>query len=98
MRVNARFEGVAEQQVAYLAATMDLSVSEVLRLSVQEYYNKVRGKAPALHHFGKHIGRYNSGHTDTSVRYKEVVAEALDKKYPRQPYLQPHQPASNDRG
>ena len=85
MRVNARFEGVAEQQLAYLVAAKSVSVSEVLRLSVEEYFNKQRGEAPKLRNFAKHVGRYNSGHSDTSVRYKEIVADAIDKKYPRKP-------------
>ena len=83
MRVNARFEGVAEQQVDYLAKTMDLSVSEVLRLSVDNYYRQVRGEQPALRHFGKHVGRYASGQTDTSARYKTLVAGVEDAKHPR---------------
>lgn len=83
MRVNARFEGVAEQQVDYLAKTMDISVSEVLRLSVESYYKQMRGRQPALRHFGKHIGRYDSGRGDTSARYKEFVAQAIDAKHPR---------------
>ncbi|TXT36291.1 MAG: hypothetical protein FD135_4383 [Comamonadaceae bacterium] len=37
MRVNARFEGVAEQQVTYLATTTGLKVSDVLRDSVDFY-------------------------------------------------------------
>ena len=85
MRINARFEGVAEQQVQYLVATQGIGVSEVLRLSVEQYYKKIRGAAPALRHFGKHIGKYDSGHGDTSVRYKEVLAEALDEKFQRGP-------------
>ena len=83
MRVNARFEGAAEQQVDYLAKTMALSVSEVLRLSVENYYRQVRGEQPALRHFGKHIGRYNSGRADISARYKETVTRAVEAKHPR---------------
>ena len=83
MRVNARFEGVAEQQVDYLVKTMDISVSEVLRLSVDNYYRQMRGEQPGLRHFGKHIGRYDSGRSDTSARYKEFVLQAVDAKHPR---------------
>ena len=81
MRVNARFEGVAEQQVEYLVATKGVSVSEVLRLSVEEYYKKMRSEAPSLKSFGKHIGAYDSGRSDTFGRYKQVLAEELDKKF-----------------
>lgn len=82
MRVNARFEGVAEQQVEYLVATRGVSVSEVLRLSVEEYYKKVRSASPSLRSFGKHIGAYDSGRSDTSSRYKEVLAQELESKFP----------------
>lgn len=84
MRVNARFEGVAEQQVDYLAKTMSLSVSEVLRLSVENYYRQVRGEQPALRHFGKHIGGYDSGQPHASAQYKDAVTQAIEAKHPRQ--------------
>ena len=83
MRVNARFEGVAEQQVEYLVATKGVSVSEVLRLSVEEYYKKARSAAPTLRHFGRHIAAYDSGQRDTSARYKEILADSLGKKFQR---------------
>ena len=82
MRVNARFEGVAEKQVEYLAATLGASVSEVLRLSVDSYYTTLRsGNSRKLSFMGKHIGKGHSGRTDLSVNYKAELAKILDDKY-----------------
>jgi DNA-directed RNA polymerase specialized sigma54-like protein len=83
MRVNARFEGVSEQQVDYLVKSMGVSVSEVLRLSVDSYYRQARGQAPALRHFARHVGAHASGRSDTSARSKELVRQAIDAKHGR---------------
>jgi hypothetical protein len=82
MRVNARFEGVAEQQVEYLAKATNSNVSEVLRLSVDAFYKQLRGQTPSLRNFGKHVGRYSLAR-DTSRRYKELVSDAVDAKHSR---------------
>ena len=82
MRVNARFEGVAEKQVEYLAATLDTSISEVLRLSVDNYYSTLRsGNSRKLSFMGKHIGKVHSGRSDLSVNYKAELTKILDDKY-----------------
>lgn len=89
MRVNARFEGVAEQQVAYLAATLDASVSEVLRLSVNNLYTSMHGEKPRkLKYLGKYIGKggkSDSRPSDLSVNYKAELSKILADKYKRQP-------------
>lgn len=82
MRVNARFEGVAEQQVEYLVKTTGRKVSDVLRESVAAYYQQMRGQeTPVLRHLGPLIGKGNSGRTDLSVRYKNILAESWSDKY-----------------
>ena len=48
MRVNARFEGEAEQQLNYLAEATGQGVSEVLRTSVQHYYDQMRAQRNGL--------------------------------------------------
>ena len=83
MRVNARFEGVAEQQVEYLVASKGVSVSEVLRLSVDAFYRNARSEGSCLRNFGKHVGRHDSGQADTSTRYKEILADSLHAKVRR---------------
>ena len=81
MRVNARFEGVAEQQLEYLTHATSASVSEVLRLSVENYYQQLRGSQPTLKNFGRHVGAHRSGQTDASANYKTVVAEAIAARH-----------------
>ncbi len=77
MRVNGRFEGEAERQVEYLVKSLGVSVSEVLRLSVDSYYRQVRGSTPALRSFAKHVGHYASGTRGTSANYKDEVGDAM---------------------
>ena len=82
MRVNARFEGAAEKQVEYLATTLDTSVSEVLRLSVDSYYTKLRSESSRkLRFLSKHIGKGDSGRTDLSVNYKAEIGKILADKF-----------------
>lgn len=81
MRVNARFEGVAEQQVAYLVNSTGQKVSDVLRDSVDHYYRHVRAGGGQLTHLSRLIGKGNSGQTDISANVKKYVAEGLDEKY-----------------
>jgi hypothetical protein len=81
MRVNARFEGVAEQQVTYLATTTGLKVSDVLRDSVDFYYRHLRGEGGQLKHFSKLIGQGNSGRSDISANVKKFLGDDLDAKF-----------------
>ena len=81
MRVNARFEGVAEQQVAYLATSTGLKVSDVLRESVDFYYRHVRGEGGQLKHLSKLIGKGDSGRNDISANVKNYVGEGLEAKF-----------------
>lgn len=81
MRVNARFEGVAEQQVSYLATSTGRKVSEVLRDSVDFYYRHVRGGGTGLKHLPKLIGKGDSGLTDVSSKVKQYMSEGLVAKH-----------------
>ncbi len=71
MRVNARFEGAAEKQVAHLATPLNTSLGEVLR---SEESRKLR-------FLGKHIGKGDSGRTDLSVNYKAEIGTILAQKF-----------------
>lgn len=85
MRVNARFEGVAEQQVTFLASSTGLKVSEVLRESVDFYYRHVRAGGAQLKHLSKWIGKGNSGQSDISANVKKYIGDGLDAKYSAKP-------------
>ena len=85
MRVNARFEGVAEQQVTYLATSTGLKISDVLRESVDFYYRHVRAEGGRLKHLSKWIGKGDSGRSDISANVKKYIDDGLDAKYPASP-------------
>lgn len=82
MRVNARFEGAAEQQVTYLATSTGLKVSDVLRDSVAFYYHHVRAGSGQLRHLSKLIGKGSSGRSDIAANVKHFIGQDLDAKYP----------------
>ena len=81
MRVNARFEGVAEKQVEFLAASTGRKVSDVLRESVDFYYRHVRSGGGQLKHLYKFIGQGDSGLTDVSANVKKYLDEGVASKY-----------------
>ena len=85
MRVNARFEGAAEQQVTYLATSTGLKVSDVLRESVAFYYHHVRAGSGQLRHLSKLLGKGNSGRSDIAANVKHFVSQDLNAKYPAKP-------------
>ena len=92
MRVNARFDGEAEQQLNYLAEATGLGVSEVLRASVQQYYQQVRAQRGGLAHFGAFVGQGHSGRADVAGSYKARLAEGWGAKHQgRAPAV--HEPA-----
>ncbi|MDR0479075.1 MAG: hypothetical protein LBH31_04600 [Burkholderiaceae bacterium] len=81
MRVNARFEGEAEQQINYLAQVTGTGVSEVLRASVRHYYDQLRTQRNGLTHFAAFIGRGSSGRSDVAGSYKMRLAEGWGAKH-----------------
>ena len=81
MRVNARFEGVAEAQVVYLAESGRKKISDVLRESVDFYYQHVRQRAGEVPNLSKMIGKGRSGKTDVASNVKKYLAESLAGKH-----------------
>lgn len=81
MRVNARFDAEAEAQVQYLAQMTGMGVSEVLRTSVQHYYDAVRARQTGLRHLSAFIGQGDSGRADVAASYKQRLAEGWGAKH-----------------
>jgi hypothetical protein len=81
MRVNARFEGEAEQQLNYLAEVTGTGVSEVLRASVRHYYDQLRARRGGLTHFAAFVGRGRSGRSDVASSYKARLGEGWLAKH-----------------
>jgi hypothetical protein len=86
MRIIARLPPETAEQVEYLTAATGQTVSHVVREAIAVYHAQVRGgrrgsgsKLLAL------AGSGDSGHSDTASHYKALVAQYLDRKYPRTP-------------
>jgi predicted Ser/Thr protein kinase len=82
VRVNARFEGEYERQVEYLTQATGMGVSDVLKASVEYYYQAMRAKdKPQLNNLREFIGKLDSGRSDVATRYKEILGEAAAAKH-----------------
>jgi hypothetical protein len=87
MRITARLEPYAANQLEFLVFKLGLSTSDVLRKGLEALYEQHKPKAKhPFKHFAKHIGKYNLG-PDASTNYKAAVADYLDQKYPRAPQV-----------
>lgn len=83
-RVNARFDRVAEEQVRYIVEHTGMSVSDVLKKAVAEFYERLRQERRTpfeiMQDLGV-IGAYDGGDPDASARVKETVSGALQRKF-----------------
>ena len=82
MRVNARLDDEAAEQIDYLTRATGLGVSHVLRESVALYYSHVRAQRAGIAHLGALIGKGDSGRSDIASNWKRHLGESLDEKYP----------------
>lgn len=98
MRVNARFDQEAEQQILYLAEVTGMGVSDVLRTSVRLYYEAERARRGSLRHLSALVGAADSGRTDVASTYKDRLATTWGKKYERSRPAAPRRAAEPDAG
>ena len=83
-RVNARFDRVGEEQVRYIVEHTGMTVSDVLKQSVAELYDRVRQKHRTPYEIMQEmgvIGEFAGSDPEGSTRVKEVVADVLRKKF-----------------
>lgn len=83
-RVNARFDRVAEEQMRYIVEHTGMSVSEALKQSVAQYYERLRQEHRTPYEIMQElgvIGAYDGGDPDASIKVKEFVTEALKRKF-----------------
>jgi hypothetical protein len=81
MRVNARFEGEYARQMEYLTETTGMGVSEVLKASVEYYYQAMKESGqPALTNLRRFIAKQGSGRRDVSARTEELFSESVAKR------------------
>ena len=82
-RLNARVEPALEKKLAYLRRRTGLATSDVVRTSIERYYEAVRAggaDARAILRATGFIGS-GSGSADLSERYKEHLVEGLERKH-----------------
>lgn len=82
MRINARFDDQAEQQITWLTEATGQSVSHVVREAVALYYRQVKAEQrPLPTRLLASVGAADSGHADTASDYKRLLADALAAKH-----------------
>lgn len=85
-RVNARFDHEAEEQVRYIVEHTGMTISEVLKQAVAEYYQRLRRERRTpfeiMQEMGV-IGEFAGGDPDASTRIRETVTEAIERKLGR---------------
>jgi hypothetical protein len=85
-RLNARLDANSAQQLHYLVTRTGLAVSDVVRLSLENFYNTTRrqtqdNKAKSLDALIDQYGSEASSEGTLSTNYKAAWANELDKKY-----------------
>jgi len=82
-RLNARLEPELERKLAYLRKRTGLATSDVVRASIERYYEAVRASGSDARSILEESGFIASGEgpADLSERYKEYLSESLGKKH-----------------
>jgi predicted transcriptional regulator len=83
MRVNARLDDEAAEQIDYLTRATGQGVSYVLRESVALYYGHVRAQRGGLAHLGALVGKGDSGRSDIASDVKRHLGDSLSAKLGR---------------
>jgi hypothetical protein len=82
-RLNARLDEEMQRKVAYLRKRTGLDTSDLVRASLDHYYEAIRsggGKAREILEESGFIG-IAPGPADLSERYKDVLTRTLEKKH-----------------
>lgn len=85
-RINARIDRVAEEQLRYVTEHTQMNVTEVLKAAIALMYDKVSREEVRAVDIAKRwglIGAGDSGRSDISQNYKELMAETLVVKIGR---------------
>jgi predicted DNA-binding protein len=82
-RLNARLDPEMERKVAYLRQRTGLGTSDLVRASIECYYEAVHSGRVRAHDILEAAGFIASGSAapDLSDRYKEHLASALGRKH-----------------
>ncbi len=82
-RLNARLEPELERKLAYLRERTGLAASDVVRASIEHYYETVRASGADARDILTASGFVASGTgpSDLSERYKQHLTDSLAKKH-----------------
>ncbi len=81
MRINARLDDDAQQQINYLTQATGQSVSHVVREAVARYYQQTRAQQGGPRRLLAMIGQGDSGRSDVASNIKREVYDALVDKH-----------------
>jgi hypothetical protein len=82
-RLNARLEPELERKLAYLRERTGLATSDVVRASIERFYEAMRAGGKQARAILEESGfiASGSGPADLSDRYKEELNDSLSKKH-----------------
>ena len=83
LRVNARFDRVAEEQLRYIVEHTGMNISEVLKESVAQFHARLRAERASPFEAAQAlglVGAFSGGDPAASESVKQVVGAALDAK------------------
>ncbi len=85
MRINARLDATTAQRLEFLIAKTGMAVSDVVRASLESFYNAIRQQSPPqTSSMDALIGKYSSDPKhkgQLSTNYKALYLEGLKKKH-----------------
>ena len=81
MRINARLDDEAQQQINYLTQATGASVSQVVREAVARYYSPTRAQQGGPRRLLAMIGQGDSGRSDVASNVKREFYDALVDKH-----------------
>ena len=81
MRINARLDDEAQQQINYLTQATGASVSQVVREAVARYYTQTRAQQGGPRRLLAMIGQGDSGRSDVASNVKREFYDALVDKH-----------------
>ena len=81
MRINARRDDEAQQQVHDLTQATGQRVSQVVREAVARYCTETRAMLGGMRHFAKLVGQGDSGRSAVASNYKQLMPETLAARH-----------------
>lgn len=86
MRVNARLDDSYQAKIDSMVETLNLSVSEVVRNAIDQYYEAVKAEqVRRVRGLDDIVGMAASENApaDLSTNYKKYVGQIIEEKYPQ---------------